>query len=504
VAYLAEFSNGSEGIYRFTPTYKIAVMSADTLMATWANPNDWNLGVVPPASDIHPTDPIHDVVVGDGAEVVLGGTVMGPTSPTWIGDLTVGYPTIPNNPNPVVEFMILETSEGTGDIGPLADHREAPLLTVDGAAEILSNGQLTVEGDDGLTIPPVLEVVGDLSNLGRIQLMRGGKIGGHGTLVNVNTLLGDGVVCPNLDNRRTGQVLVSNGENLMFMHTDMANTNEGTIVVESEGALMFAGDLVNMPNGEVALANDARLTVRNLANDGGISGQGALHVLGDLSGTGLFGEGSVDVGGHLMPANGQIGAMSFGGDLAFGPEAGMDIDIRIRTFGATHDQVAVAGVASLAGMLDISLQKVTPPTAGDKFEILTAASVLGEFDTVNGPPLPDDLMWFVNYHDTSVELVSTFGADFDEDGDVDKDDLSAWKDGFGSAPAEHMDGDANADGLANGFDFLIWQQQFGSTGAALTASTTVPEPGTALLVGLSLFSFGVVGRRRREKSEAKD
>jgi len=285
----------------------------------------------------------------------------------------------------------------------------------------------------------------------------------------------------------------------MFVHTEMANTNKGMIIVESEGALMFAGDLVNRPSGQVVLANDARLTVRNLSNDGMISGPGALNVLGDLSGTGLFGEGSVDVGGHLMPANGQDGVMSFGGDLSFGPEAGMDIGIRIRNSGNSHDQVAVAGVASLDGVLDISLKPNFPPTAGDKFEILTAASLLGEFDTVNGPPLPGDLLWFVNYDDTSVELVSTFGADFDENGIVDFNDLGAWKEGFGSAPAEHMDGDANADGLANGLDFLIWQLQLGSGGAVLTASTTVPEPMTwcMLLMGLPVV---LMRNRQRKRS----
>jgi hypothetical protein len=184
--------------------------------------------------------------------------------------------------------------------------------------------------------------------------------------------------------------------------------------------------------------------------------------------------------------------MTFGGDLSLGPDGGMDIDIRIRTLGSVHDQVTVAGTASLAGVLNISLNPNVPPTAGDKFEILTAASVLGEFDSVNGPPLPDDLMWFVNYHDTSVELVSTYGADFDENGVVDKKDLGAWEEGFGSTPAAHMDGDANADALANGFDFLKWQQQYGSGGAILAASTTVPEPGTALLLVLAIFGFGLV------------
>jgi hypothetical protein len=58
--------------------------------------------------------------------------------------------------------------------------------------------------------------------------------------------------------------------------------------------------------------------------------------------------------------------------------------------------------------------------------------VFDVFDTVNLPALPGDLLWFVNYSATSVELVSTYGADFDEDGDVDDDDLTSWQGGFGS------------------------------------------------------------------------
>ena len=88
--------------------------------------------------------------------------------------------------------------------------------------------------------------------------------------------------------------------------------------------------------------------------------------------------------------------------------------------------------------------------------------MLGVFDTVNLPVLPGDLLWFINYGATTVELVSTFGADFDEDGDVDNLDLAAWEGGFGSTPAVHMTGDANANALASGFDFLTWQRQFGS------------------------------------------
>ena len=114
---------------------------------------------------------------------------------------------------------------------------------------------------------------------------------------------------------------------------------------------------------------------------------------------------------------------------------------------------------------------------------------------INLSSLPGDLLWFVNYGATSVELVSTFGADFDEDGDVDGDDLAAWEGGFGSAPAAHMTGDANANALATGFDFLIWQRQFDNGGVTAAAAATIPEPSSLLLTALGLLTLSA--RRKR-------
>ena len=85
------------------------------------------------------------------------------------------------------------------------------------------------------------------------------------------------------------------------------------------------------------------------------------------------------------------------------------------------DTLSIGGDAILAGNLNVALDPGFTPSAGDTFAILTATNVTSVFDTVNLPPLPGDLLWFVNYGATSVELVSTYGADFDEDGDVDDD-----------------------------------------------------------------------------------
>jgi len=78
--------------------------------------------------------------------------------------------------------------------------------------------------------------------------------------------------------------------------------------------------------------------------------------------------------------------------------------------------------------------------------------------------------------------VPALEADFDEDGDVDGNDLAFWKPGFGaSGNADHMDGDADGDLDVDGADFLAWQRQLSGT-PAVAANGAVPEPATLLLV----------------------
>ena len=73
-------------------------------------------------------------------------------------------------------------------------------------------------------------------------------------------------------------------------------------------------------------------------------------------------------------------------------------------------------------------------------------------------------------------------ADFDEDGDVDGDDLAAWRLGLGtSSGATHTDGDADADGDVDCGDLLMWQRQFNGSATA-PSSARVPEPASLLLL----------------------
>ena len=74
-------------------------------------------------------------------------------------------------------------------------------------------------------------------------------------------------------------------------------------------------------------------------------------------------------------------------------------------------------------------------------------------------------------------------ADFNQDGDVDGDDLAAWSASYGESSATLADGDANGDDVVDGADFLIWQRQ--STDASSADLNAVPEPSAALLTILA-------------------
>ncbi|QDT73524.1 beta strand repeat-containing protein [Lacipirellula limnantheis] len=167
------------------------------------------------------------------------------------------------------------------------------------------------------------------------------------------------------------------------------------------------------------------------------------------------------------------------------------------------DRLAVTGVAQLDGYLNIDVDGAFVPALGNTFNIITAPSVLGQFDYYDVSGMPADLAFKVNYLANAVQLeVVTkpiFSADFDDDGDVDLTDLSIWKSAFNL----NQLGDANGDNITNGSDFLLWQQQLGSKPTAVGAGAVVPEPSAALLAGLTCFAIFQFGCRERVPSASR-
>ena len=259
-------------------------------------------------------------------------------------------------------------------------------------------------------------------------------------------------------------------------------SNPGGVVAANGLTLDFGGNisgygLIDTPdNAATPVINNGHITGNSLSEpvvlSGYVKGVGTCDFC-DITGTDAPG---------FSPAAVTRGSVAYNGTL--------EIEIGGTSPGSEFDQlnhILGAGLADLGGTLDVQLLDGFIPNAGDTFEIITAANVLGTFDTINLPSLPGDLLWFINYGATSVSLVSTYGADFDEDGDVDDNDLATWEANFGLTPVGHIQGDANADTWAVGNDFLAWQRQFGLGGSpAVSAAVVVPEPASWML---SLMAF---------------
>ncbi|MEO2049961.1 MAG: PEP-CTERM sorting domain-containing protein [Pirellulales bacterium] len=163
------------------------------------------------------------------------------------------------------------------------------------------------------------------------------------------------------------------------------------------------------------------------------------------------------------------------------------------------DRLTATGLMQLDGLLELSLLGGFNPVLSDSFTVLSAAAgvngvfSLFDFSTASLDP---GLAWDVIYNPTNVQLevvsVPSFSADFDNDGDVDGDDLAQWEGDFGGPGS-----DADSDGDSDGSDFLAWQQQFGSGVPVAAALGAVPEPSTLFLAGLA-GCFGLLITRRKK------
>ena len=123
--------------------------------------------------------------------------------------------------------------------------------------------------------------------------------------------------------------------------------------------------------------------------------------------------GSGDValtGGSLAVADGAR-TLSVGGDYTQGSGGTLEIELGGTAPGTEHDQLNVTGTATLAGTLDISLINGLDPRWGETFEILTAGSVTGTFDTVTGASLPCGEELKVTYTATAVLLTAPYASD---------------------------------------------------------------------------------------------
>jgi autotransporter-associated beta strand protein len=174
-----------------------------------------------------------------------------------------------------------------------------------------------------------------------------------------------------------------------------ANTYSGDTMVHAGALELFgAGSIAASSN--IFLQSAGALDVTN--RTGGFVVLGALQT---LRGFGTV-RGRLTSGGIVAPGIGYSqGALVVSG--SYTQQAGGTLSIDIGGAGSA-DRLAVAGPATLGGLLAVSLTNGFEPFVGDAFAILGRASGGGAFASTNLPVLPNDRMWQVVYSATGVVL----------------------------------------------------------------------------------------------------
>ncbi len=200
-----------------------------------------------------------------------------------------------------------------------------------------------------------------------------------------------------------------------------------------------------------------------------------------------------------LPAAG-LQILGVGGNFVQESGATLEVDLLSTEI---HDHLQVAGNATLAGQLSVTLSEGYVPSLGDSFQLVGAGgTVAGVFDTMTLPSLPGGLAFAVQYGPSAVTLVvEGIAGDYNLDGIVDGSDYAVWRNSLGQT-GNGLAADGNADGVINAADLNVWMANYGSTtppaGQVSHASAT-PEPNTAaLLISSGLFASQTYLRRERK------
>ncbi len=340
-----------------------------------------------------------------------------------------------------------------------------------------------------------------VSNNASVTILQEITIGDLGTLTISNgSLTADQATNANQINLIGGSLTLANG-----------GTNNPSAQINAINATLdFGTGLTN--NGELNLINTTVLGDVASPVGSSISVVGTTSFMGAITGDADFtGTGTVIIEQQYSPGD-SPGAVNFGGNLHFGDNATLTIELANPATGPTttpdpgsdHDQVNVTNNVTLDGTLDITLLDGFTPTYGDTFEIFTYGGIRsGTFSKVTGHFLSPALA-LGQFYDTitpnTLTLLATAPGDANGDLIVTIDDFGVLAGNF-NQPGTWETGDFDGDGMTTINDFGLLAANFNGdfndlAAAAESFGITIPEPGVAMLLGLATIGF-VIQRRER-------
>ncbi|MEX2168346.1 MAG: PEP-CTERM sorting domain-containing protein [Pirellulales bacterium] len=283
-------------------------------------------------------------------------------------------------------------------------------------------------------------------------------------------------------------------------------TNQGFLAF-SGGTTDIVGDVIHTGAGRLSTVGGAVTSFfgdfTHNASTPILTGAGSRTVfLGTQTGGGSFaGGGTVEYAGALLPGNSPA-TVSYGGDVTFGSEATLHLELGGTVKGTDYDSVDVAGALALSGALNVSLIDGFVPQATHTFDLLDWGTLAGVFDAITLPALSSELQWDTSQLYTTGALSVSLAGDYNGNGLVDAADYTVWRDGLGGTTYTQLHYDQ-------------WKQNFGAVSPGIGAGngslsrTAVPEPSGKVLAAISMLCFAAVmghlGRQARSVANfAKD
>jgi len=328
--------------------------------------------------------------------------------------------------------------DGSLDIGQSGS---GSLLISSGAA-VLNADFATIGTFAGVGYPPGVGGVGDVtvSGVGSTWTISGDLHVGF---------LNDG----SLTVSNGGAVLSTNGFIRTFLGTGVAVvTGPGSTWINTGD--LFVTDVLRVLDGAMVAAQSVEIE-----EQGVLEGDGTVQ--GEVTNRSAVSPG-VPTTDPLQPS---LGALTVVGNYTQGTDGTLLIDVAAfpPNFNEWESDVfAVSGDATLGGSLEVQIVVGGTPPLGTSFEIVTAASVTGEFDTLIAPPLCCDRGWLVVYEGNVVRLEVRVIPPGDLNGDfvVNVLDLIIMLLDFGDCPPA-CPSDVNGDGTVGVLDLIILLENFG-------------------------------------------
>jgi hypothetical protein len=268
----------------------------------------------------------------------------------------------------------------------------------------------------------------------------------------------------------------------MTSATDVHFASGGLNLVYSVATIDGTGD-ITIDNGTQLNLHDNAIVAIDVENLGRLE----VGFMPTEVGIDLTESGNATIGGNFS----QSDAGTFGVELGGLVQANQ------------FDVLNVTGTARLGGTLEVELIDGIIPDIGNMFQVLTAGSVIGTFDSVvafDGADLFDvDVSVLYSATDVVVEIddLALLG-DYNQNGIVDAADYVLWHETLGQMGMD-LAADGNENGQVDAADYGVWRAHFGNSAipgaGAMVDSVAVPEPATCLLL-VAALSPGFPRRRR--------